>query len=374
MRLEVLPRRERRQPADPPGAPRQARDGVGERERVAALETVGDDEHRGAARIAGEARHGEEGLQRVADAGAAVPVADNMRGARERLLAPFQMHRPRHPRQPRAEGEDLDARTRLRERMGEAEVLLRARLHRAGDVDQQQDFPRTRAALEAREAQNLAVVARRVAQGAPEIDDPAAAGACATVAASARQARGRLALESAQRIVAFRGAEAALDKRLGAGRRLARFVGFVPERRLVVAALLLLDANALLIAFVVAADGLLAKEMNGEEAVEGAMALGRRRERREAGLADVLGVARTEQRDRREEGGRLLRSHGKAVGAQQRDEREKWPRGAWQGGVAHAAASAISASSRPAMKARSSSSFSATPIERLNASGQRAPP
>src|ERR1700722_8285897 len=65
----------------------------------------------------------------------------------------------------------------------------------------------------------------------------------------------------------------------------------------------------------------------------------------------------------------------KAVGAQQRDKRNEGLGGARQLRLFdHAAASAMMASSRPEMKARSSSSFNATPIERLNASGQRAPP
>ena len=78
---------ERRQPAHAPGAPRQSCDRVAQGGRVAALQPVGDDHDRGAARIAAEPRHGEERLQRIADAGAAVPVADEMRGGGQRLLA-----------------------------------------------------------------------------------------------------------------------------------------------------------------------------------------------------------------------------------------------------------------------------------------------
>ena len=79
-------------------------------ERIAALEPVGHDQHGGAARIATEARNGEKRLQRVADAGAAVPVADQLRSGGQRLFAPLETQRPGHPRQPRAEGEDLDPR------------------------------------------------------------------------------------------------------------------------------------------------------------------------------------------------------------------------------------------------------------------------
>ena len=58
-----------------------------------------------AARIGREARHGEKSLQRVADARAAVQVADDLRRAGERLLAPLEPHRARDAGQPGAEGE-----------------------------------------------------------------------------------------------------------------------------------------------------------------------------------------------------------------------------------------------------------------------------
>ena len=55
--------RERRQPVEPPRAARQFRGRVAHRGDVAALEAVGDHDDRGAARIAGETRHGEKRLQ-----------------------------------------------------------------------------------------------------------------------------------------------------------------------------------------------------------------------------------------------------------------------------------------------------------------------
>ena len=110
LRLEILSDRERRQPAHAPGAPRKLGDGVAHRQRIAALETVGDDQHESATGIAGEARHGEKGLQSVADPRAAVPVAHQLRGGGERLFAALQMHRARHAGKAGAEGEDFDAR------------------------------------------------------------------------------------------------------------------------------------------------------------------------------------------------------------------------------------------------------------------------
>ncbi len=62
-------------------------------------------------------------------------------------------------------------------------------------------------------------------------------------------------------------------------------------------------------------------------------------------------AARPEQFDGRQKGGGLLRRDGKAVGAQQRDKGDENACGARQLKlVAHAAASAISASSRGEMK------------------------
>ena len=92
----------------------------------------------GAARIGRKARHGEERLQRVADARAAVPIADDLRRARERLLAPLEPHR-RVTRVSRVPKVNVSTRgAAWRQRMSETEIVVGARLHRAGDVDQQQ--------------------------------------------------------------------------------------------------------------------------------------------------------------------------------------------------------------------------------------------
>ena len=68
--------------------------------------------------------------QRVADARAPVPVADDLSRARERLLAALEPHRARDAGQAGAEGERLDPRGRLAQRVSETEIVLGAGLHR----------------------------------------------------------------------------------------------------------------------------------------------------------------------------------------------------------------------------------------------------
>ena len=87
LRLESGAGGQWRQPAQPPGALRQICYGVLQSGRVAALEAVGEDDDGRAAGIAAEPRHGQERLQGVADAGAAVPVADQMRGGGKRPIS-----------------------------------------------------------------------------------------------------------------------------------------------------------------------------------------------------------------------------------------------------------------------------------------------
>ena len=61
----------------------------------------------------------EEGEQRRADARAAVPVVDQLGGARKRRVAVADSQRARDAGEPRAEREDLGAVGRLHDRMGE---------------------------------------------------------------------------------------------------------------------------------------------------------------------------------------------------------------------------------------------------------------
>ena len=114
-----------------PGAPRKLGDRVAQRREIAALEPVGHDDDRGAAGVAAKARHGQKRLQRIADPRAAIPIAHQMGGGGQRLLAALEPQRARHPRQARAKSENLDAGRRLHQRMREPEIVLGARFHRA---------------------------------------------------------------------------------------------------------------------------------------------------------------------------------------------------------------------------------------------------
>jgi hypothetical protein len=91
--------------------------------------------------------------------------------------------------------------------------------------------------------------------------------------------------------------------------------------------------------------------MDVEQPVIGRAPLRRWRERRKPGPADVFQAARPEQLDGGEKGSRLLRSDCKSIGTQQRDKGDEDAGRVGQVQiVAHAAASAISASSRGEMK------------------------
>ena len=175
--------------------------------------------------------------------------------------------------------------------------------------------------------QHLAVVAHTVAQGAAQIGEGTAAGAHAAMTASPRQPRRRFAREAAQRIAGRAVRKAALDQRFGARRGKPGFVGFVGQRRLVLAASFLLQADGLFVFALRLLDRLAAAEVDVEQPVIGRAPLRRRRERRKPGLADVLQAARPEQFDRCKEGGGLLRRDGKSVGAQQGDKGDEDARG-----------------------------------------------
>src|SRR5450631_3828675 len=259
--------------------------------------------------------------------------------------------------------------------MRKLEIVLGARFHRARDIDQQQHLAWPRPPLQPPKPHHLAVVACGFAQNSPQVCPGPAPRAHAPMAAPARQMAWGLAREPAQRVARPGRAEATFRQRFGSHRHFAGYVGFVGKLRFLVAAPLLLQPHHFVILALVAPNLFSAEEVDSEQKIVGSAPLRRRRQGRQPGLPDVLGPARAEQRNRLQERGGLLGRDCKTVGAQQRHERYEGARGAGQlRRFAHAAASAISASSRPAMKARSSSSFSATPIERLNASGQRAPP
>ena len=205
--------------------------------------------------------------------------------------------------------------------MGEAQVRVGARLHGARHVDQEQNGAAAQPAHEARQAEDLAVVADRLLHGAAQVEPVAAPGRDAPVAAPLRQALGQRALEAAQRVALVGGAEAA--RRQGLGRRggLAGLVDVVGGGRLEAAAAVLLHAQVVRVGLGRLAaqfDG--AEEVGVEQRVELLVPLRRRRQGRMRGAADVVEAARAQQRDGGQERRGLLRRDGEAVGAQQRRE------------------------------------------------------
>ena len=208
--------------------------------------------------------------------------------------------------------------------MGETQVVLGARLHRAGDVDEQQHLARPHAPLEARQLDDFAVVARRVAQRAAQVDHgaaPARASDGSSAASAGAAAASRVSRRSASPVSA-----GPKRRSTSASARVAawpiRSTSSALER-FVLAAPVLLDADTSSSFALRQVLAFRAEEMHVEQRVIGGVALGRRGERREAGVADVLEIARPQQADRREERRRLLRRDREAVGAQQRDEGEE---------------------------------------------------
>ena len=218
LRYEAGADRERRQPAQAPGAPREPGDRVAQGQEIAALQPVGQDDDHGAPCIATEAWHSEKRLQRVADTGAAVPIAHQISCGCERLLAALEPQRARHPRQARAKGEDFDIRRGLDQCMRKAEIVLGARFHRTRDVDQQQHLARPWPPLQPPEPHHLAVIACGFTQGSPQIRPRPAPRTHPSMAAPAWQAAWGFAREPAQRIAWLAAAEAALRQCFGAHR------------------------------------------------------------------------------------------------------------------------------------------------------------
>ncbi len=83
--------------------------------------------------------------------------------------------------------------------MGQGEVGVTALFHRAGDVDQQQDWARPGDTPELLQAHHLAIMADRGAQAAGEIDAGTPPGAAMAIAAAAGQGGRQRAGEAAQR-------------------------------------------------------------------------------------------------------------------------------------------------------------------------------
>ena len=166
-------------------------------------------------------------------------------GGRQRLLAALEPQRAGDAGQPGAEGEDLDvAAPRAIKRMRELHVVVGAGLHRAGDVDQQQDLARPRRGASAVRA---AAPRRRCARSRAGCGADRRTGrdgrACGDgrAAAAGGQAASRDSWRSASPVAL--GREAAFDQRLRARGGQPGFVGLVGQQRFVLAASFLLQAN-----------------------------------------------------------------------------------------------------------------------------------
>src|SRR5439155_14411662 len=108
---------------------------------VAALPAVGAEEDDRAASEHASRPAAIELVQRVADARAAGPIRDRMRHAGDGGVGAAPPDLPRHAREPRPEGEGLDAAPAARERVREVEEESRVRLHRARDVEEEDERP-----------------------------------------------------------------------------------------------------------------------------------------------------------------------------------------------------------------------------------------
>ena len=108
---------------------------------VAAFQSVGQHDHQGTTRKSGEAWHGEESAKRVADARTTIPIGYELRGHGERLVTLTSADCPRDSGQTRAQGEDFESFRSTTKAMGKAEITVSLSLHRARDVDQNEDSP-----------------------------------------------------------------------------------------------------------------------------------------------------------------------------------------------------------------------------------------
>src|SRR5262245_58250195 len=111
--------------------------------------------------------------------------------------------------------------------MSEGKMVLRARLHRSGNVDENHDAALPQASLAGTQPHELAGIAHRVTKHAPQIDPAAAARASPPIAAPSRGADGERAGKATQGVVLGCCSEVALREPLRTGRlgaHLARFL------------------------------------------------------------------------------------------------------------------------------------------------------
>ena len=330
--------REGREPAHPPRQPGQACDGGGHRVGSAALEPVREHHHDRSARKTGKAGHCEKGAERIADAGAAVPVGHQAGRPGERRLGVAQPERPGDPGEPGAEGEALHALGRPMERVREPQRGLGVLLHRAGDVDEQQDPALPARAPAPRKHRRIAALSHRGAQRARQVDGLAPTRPPAAQAPAARQALRRLAGESAQALDAGVGLESPAAEHLRRGGGLAGFARFGGVRRLVDGATVVVYPHLGLVLALARNRGELAVEPGAEQGVELPAPLARRTQGRHRGTVHVVDATRPQQLHRLEERHRLIgRGHESEAAEERREARQMAGGCRHRGGAAHSA-------------------------------------
>jgi hypothetical protein len=174
-------------------------------------------------------------------------------------------------------------------------MRVRALLHRAGHVDEQENRTRPAPAPQPLQGHDLAVVADRGLQAAREVDARPAAGPPAAVAATPGQRLGKVAAEAAERLRVVRLTKAAYGQRLGFRGGAPALVRLLADQHLAGAAILLHGHVLVRQPFLVAAESGNAEKMHVEQPVE-ALALFRMRgEGRDRRLAEMLDASGSEE-------------------------------------------------------------------------------
>ncbi len=168
--LEAVEAQQRVQPDQAAATLGQALHLVRQRQRVAVLEAVADQQHRGAA-AQGTARPAlVELVQAGRDARAARPVFDRAHHVGHRDIGVAALQQARGARQPRAEDETLDTRLGVAQCMREVQQHARVAAHRARDVGQHHHRRWQRARPPPAQLAQFAAVARHRLQRAAPVD------------------------------------------------------------------------------------------------------------------------------------------------------------------------------------------------------------
>ena len=169
--------------------------------RIAALPAVGDEQNdRASAEDA--ARPAQiELMERIADARSTRPVGHCARDAPERGVRAALAQLPRDAREPRSEGECLDATPTARQRMGHMQEQPGVGLHRTRDIAEDHERPPLRARRATQEHHGLAARAQHPPQRRARIEPR-------PVAARAKAPAGPLAGRPSQALQESRGGRA----------------------------------------------------------------------------------------------------------------------------------------------------------------------